>query len=88
MRSEKEVKEKIEYYRARRDASAFKSNTWVTYDACISALEWTLTEPQPEPLTPIELKELRALLAEHRKKPRYSGTAGGSGIGQFPVDRS
>lgn len=88
MRSEKEVKEKIESYTAGREASAFKSNTWITYDACVSALEWVLTESQPEPLTPIELRELRALLTEHRKKVGYPGTAGGSGLRQAPMGRS
>jgi hypothetical protein len=83
MRSEKEVKEKIEATKslmANAKAQGMRSLANV-YAETVEALEWVLTEPNPEPLTPIELKELRALLAEHRKQRRAS-------LGQAPMGAS
>jgi hypothetical protein len=66
MRSEKEVVEKIEHYRKQRDSFQIKSSAWNTYDAVVSAFEWVLHAPKEEPLTAIELKELREIMRERK----------------------
>lgn len=64
MRSEKEIREKIEYYRLKRDSFPLKGRGWQTHDALVSAFEWMLSEPAPEPLTAKELAQLRKLMNE------------------------
>jgi hypothetical protein len=96
MRSEKEVVEKIEYYRKQRDSFQIKSNAWNTYDAVVSAFEWVLHAPKEEPLTTIELKELREIMRERKQsinreatKQGYARASGGptsQGEIQYPRD--
>lgn len=81
MRSEKEIKAKIEYYEKQKNMHGFKSPPWKTYDSIVNVLEWTLQEPAEEPLTTIELRELRAILAEQRKKKPVEVR---QGLGQMP----
>jgi hypothetical protein len=89
MRSEKEIRDKIEHYRQQRDLFQIKSNAWNTYDALVSAFQWVLHAPKEEPLSAIELKELRGIMKAWKEEAELRGIKQGySQAGQGYVQAS
>lgn len=68
MRSEKEVKARIEDFKETVAKGHLSPELVSKYNLVVTHLEWVLSEPKEAPLTPIELRELRAILAEQRAK--------------------
>ncbi len=84
MRSEKEIRNWIEGIEASLRATAggygSPNEQRIRLQGLKEALQWVLTETvEPQmPLDQIELRDLRAILAEHRKKSPSLGMKPGS----------
>ena len=67
MRSEKEIRERIDWYNKQRETLGPASGVSTMLTSRVAALEWALEEPAAELLSPIELRELREIMRERKE---------------------